>query len=56
VDERGRVEPFGAEPIAAMRRRMVSPHTRGNTLRDGPREERAATPLHHMVVLNIGSG
>ena len=54
VDERGRVEPFGAEPIAASGDAW-SHLTLEEYLR-APGEERAATLVQHMVVLNIGSG
>jgi AraC family transcriptional regulator len=54
VDERGRVEPFGAEPVAASGDAWS--HLTLEEYVRAPGEERAATLVHHMVVLNLGSG
>lgn len=54
VDERGRAEPFGAEPIAASG--DAWPHLTLEEYARAPGEEREATLIHHMLVLNIGAG
>jgi len=54
VDERGRSEPFGAEPVAASG--DAWPHLTLEEYLRGPGEEREATLIHHMLVLNIGAG
>ena len=54
VDDRGHAEPFGAEPVAASG--DAWPHLSLEEYLRAPGEEREATLVHHMVVLNIGAG